>query len=83
MIFEKKINDAIKLFNTVSKSYKIVNIDKINFSKIDSLDMYNLISSFEEIFIDNFISFGNTEKEIKKIFKSKKSIVDHIKKYEK
>ena len=83
MIFETKINDAIKLFNTVSKSYKIVNINKINFSKIDSLDMYNLISSFEEIFIDNSISFGNTEKEIKKIFKSKKSIIDHIKKHEK
>ena len=83
MTYETRINDAIKLFNTVSKSYKIVSIDKINFSKIDSLDIYNLISSFEEIFIDNSISFGNTEKEIKKIFKSKKSIIDHIKKYEK
>lgn len=83
MIFKTKINDAIKLFNSVSKSYKIINIDKINFSKIDSLDIFNLISSFEEIFIDNHISFGNTEKEIKKIFKSKKSLIQHIKKHEK
>mgnify|MGYP007000402036 len=26
MIFKTKINDAIKLFNSVSKSYKIINI---------------------------------------------------------
>ena len=79
---DKMIIDAIKLFNTVSRSYKINDVNKVDLTKIDSMDKFNLVLSFEETFAENSISFGNNEKEIKKIFKSKKSLLAYIKKNE-
>lgn len=80
--FDKKISDAIKLYNSITINHKIRNYKKINFKNLDSLSKMNLVTSFEEVMNkDNFvISFGNNEKDFSKIFKDHRSLIQYLKK---
>jgi hypothetical protein len=80
--FDKKISDAIKLYNSITVNHKIRNYKKINFKNLDSLSKMNLATSFEEVMSkDNFvISFGNNEKDFSKIFKDHRSLIQYLKK---
>lgn len=80
--FDKKISEAIKLYNSITINHKIRNYKKINFKNLDSLSKMNLVTSFEEVMNkDNFvISFGNNEKDFSKIFKDHRSLIQYLKK---
>ena len=76
---DEKIIESINLYNSITKSGKIINYKKLNYNKLDSLDKINLITSFEEVFREDNLSFGNFEKDSGKIFKNFNCLKKHIK----
>lgn len=79
---EKKISEAVELYNSITINHRIKNYKRINFQKLDSLSKMNLATSFEEVMNKNnfMISFGNNEKDFSKIFKDYKSLIQYLKK---
>ena len=80
--FDKKVSEAVKLYNSITVNHKIKNYKKIIFKNLDSISKINLVTSFEEVMNkDNFvISFGNNEKDFSKIFKNHKSLIQYLEK---
>lgn len=80
-MYDKIINEAIKLYNSTTTTQKIINSKKINFKEMDSLAKMNLATSFEEVLNKNNrnVTFGNNEKDFFKIFKNYSSLTKYIK----